>query len=82
LAYGSSTAQAAESDLRSIPESVAVSTATLGERRELGGRSRLIEPKPKFPWKRVSLWTVLTLCVAVLAFMAYRLSKELNRNAG
>jgi len=79
LAFGSATAQNAESNLRSIPESVAVLPATLGERRVLGGRSRLIEPQPKFPWKRVSLWTVLTLCVLLLAFMAYRLSKEMNR---
>lgn len=80
LAYGSSTAQAAESDLRSIPASIAVSNATLGERHELGGPSRLIEPMPKFPWKRVSLWTVLSLCVGALALMAYRLSREMNRS--
>jgi len=80
LAFGSSSAQNAESGLRSIPDSVAVLSATLGEPRALGGRSRLTEPKPKFPWKRVSLWAVLGLCVGALALMAYRLSKELNRS--
>jgi hypothetical protein len=81
LAYGSSTAQNAESNLRSIPTRVAVLPASLGEQRMLGGRSRLIEPPAAFPWKRVSLWTVLTLCVAVLAVMAYRLAKELDRTS-
>jgi hypothetical protein len=81
LAYGSSIAPDAESNLRSIPASVAVLPASLGDERVLGGRSRLIEPPTAFPWKRVSLWTVLTLCVVVLAVMAYRLSKEMNRNA-
>jgi hypothetical protein len=78
LAYGSSTAQNAESNLRSIPTSVAVLPATLGERRLLGGHSRLIEPPAEFPWKRVSLWTVLALCLGVLAVMAYRLSREIT----
>lgn len=79
LAYGSSTAQNAESNLRSLPTSVAVLPAALGDRRLLGGRSRLIEPPAEFPWKRVSLWAVLALCIGALAVMAYRLSKEMNR---
>ncbi len=79
LAYGCATAPNAQSNLRSIPSSVAVLPAALGEQRELGGRSRLIEPAPPFPWRRASLWAVLALCVGVLAVMAYRLSKEVNR---
>jgi hypothetical protein len=78
LAYGSALAPAAETDLSSMPAAVVVMRATLGARRELGGAARLAQPAPEFPWKRVVLWAVLALSVCLLAWMAYRLSKDMG----
>jgi hypothetical protein len=78
LAYGSTAAMPAETDLSSIPTAVTVLRATLGARRELGGRARLARPAVEFPWKRLLLWAVLALSVCLLAWMAYRLSKEIS----
>jgi hypothetical protein len=78
LAYGSTAAPPAETDLSSIPTAVTVLRATLGARRELGGQARLAQPAVEFPWKRLLLWAVLALSVCLLAWMAYRLSKEIG----
>jgi hypothetical protein len=78
LAYGSTAAPPAETDLSSIPTAVTVLRATLGARRELGGQARLAKPAVEFPWKRLLLWAVLALSVCLLAWMAYRLSKEIG----
>lgn len=80
LAYGSASAPAAETDLSSMPAAVTVERATLGLRAQLGGQSRLATPAV-FPWQRLLLWTVLALSVCLLAWMAYRLSKEMGENA-
>jgi hypothetical protein len=75
-------APAAQTDLSMLPTAVTVQRATLGERRRLGGPARLVEPGA-FPWKRTLLWAVLALSVCLLAWMAYRLSKEQGaRSAG
>jgi hypothetical protein len=35
----------------------------------------------EFPWKRVLLWAVLALSVCLLAWMAYRVTREMGENA-
>jgi hypothetical protein len=77
LTYGSATAPAAETDLSLVPAAVQVQRATLGERRQLGGPARLAAAG-EFPWKRTLLWAMLALSVCLLAWMAYRLSKDLG----
>jgi hypothetical protein len=78
LAYGSSSAPAAETDLSSVTAAVTILHATLGASTELGGARRLAAPAAEFPWKRVLLWAVLALSVCLLAWMAYRLSKDIS----
>lgn len=77
LAYGSAVAERSEAPLTAIPRDVPIAQANLSAQRELGGAVRLQPPKPPFPWKTAVLWTVLALGVAFLAWMAYRLSKQL-----
>ena len=62
------------------PSPGAVLRATLGARRQLGGQARLAMPV-EFPWKRVLLWAVLVLSVCFLAWMAYRVTREMGENA-
>jgi hypothetical protein len=80
VAYGSALAPAAETDLSAMPAAVTVLRATLGARRQLGGQARLAIPA-EFPWRRVLLWAVLALSVCLLAWMAYRVTRELGENA-
>jgi hypothetical protein len=81
LAYGSAAAPGAETDLSSVASAVTVLRATLGEPRPLGGEARLVPPAPAFPWKRTLLWTVLGASVCLLAWMAYRLSRDMGGSA-
>jgi hypothetical protein len=81
LAFGSALAPAAETNLSTIPTAVTILRATLGARREIGGPTRLAAPAAVFPWKRALLWAMLALCVCLLAWMAYRLTKEMGENA-
>jgi hypothetical protein len=81
LAYGSAAAPAAETDLSSIPAAVTVMRAALGAPRALGGPMRLAAPAAAYPWRRMLLWGMLALCVCLLAWMAYRLSKDMGKNA-
>lgn len=79
LAYGSSAAQSVAS-LSGVPTTVAIANAALGEPNALGGASRLEPVRQKLNlWSKTTvLWTVLVIGVAVLAFMAYRLARELK----
>ena len=81
LTYGSAVAPAADSDFSAIPKAVTVVRAALGVPRELGGKSRLIVSAAAFPIKRVLLWAMLALCVCLLAWMAYRLTADMGKNA-
>jgi hypothetical protein len=81
LAYGSAAAPAAETDLSAIPAAVTVMRAALGAPRALGGPMRLAAPAAAYPWRRMLLWGMLALCVCLLAWMAYRLSKDMGKNA-
>lgn len=80
LAYGSSKASPTTA-LGAIPESVTIVDATFLPPEPLGGDARLLPtPPPRTIWtKSAILWTVLAIGVALLAFMAYRLSRELKR---
>jgi Protein of unknown function (DUF3999) len=81
LTYGSAVAPEAETDLSAMPSAVTVMRATLGAPRELGGSSRLIAPAAAFPSRRVWLWAILALCLCLLAWMAYRLTGDMGKNA-
>jgi len=76
VAYGSATAGAAEADFSSVPLADRGLSATLSKEQVLGGRTRLMVPPAPFPWTRALLWTALILGAILLAWMAYRLSKE------
>jgi hypothetical protein len=81
LTYGSAAAPAAQTDLSAIPAAVTVVHAALGAARQFGGPSRLIAPSAAFPSRRVLLWAVLALCICLLAWMAYRLTNDMRKNA-
>jgi hypothetical protein len=79
LAFGSAAAEPIKSSLYSLPGGASIRGATFGEPRSLGGESRL-QPVPKkmFSTRSAILWGVLGLGVALLAWMAYRLARELK----
>jgi hypothetical protein len=77
LAYGSGSAEPGAAGLDAIPKDIRIVRASAGERVVLGGESRLQPPPPPVDWKRYVLWAVLLLGAALLAIMAYRLSKQL-----
>lgn len=52
--------------------------AQLGARLELGGEARLSPPPEPLPWRQILLWAVLLLGVALLAAMAWQLSRQLR----
>ena len=78
LAYGNGSASVANAPLASPLGGVTVLRAELGAPQSLGGTARL-RPAPRtVPWKMTVLWAVLGLGVMLLAWMAYRLSRELG----
>jgi hypothetical protein len=81
LTYGSVSTVRAEADFSGLPSTLEIAPATLGPSQSLGGTSRLIAKPAPFPWMRAALWSVLLFAVILLAWMAYRLSKE-TRSAG
>ncbi len=79
LAYGNGSAGAANASLSSLLTGVIVLPAHAGAPQSLGGVARLLPPPRGFPWKLTVLWGVLGIGVGLLAWMAYRLSRELGR---
>lgn len=79
VAYGSVQALSVAS-FGEIPTNVAVLNASLAEPETLGGADRLDSRKlPRtLLSKSTVLWAVLAIGVALLAFMAYRLARELK----
>ena len=55
--------------------------AQTGRSYVLGGADRLRPPPRTVPWRMTILWSALGLGVVLLAWMAYRLSRELGRGA-
>jgi hypothetical protein len=78
LAYGNASASPAEADLSHLPTTLEIAPATLGPPQVSGGANRLIATPVPFPRMRAVLWSVLLLAVAVLGWMAYRISKSPN----
>ncbi|SHK01081.1 Protein of unknown function [Desulfatibacillum alkenivorans DSM 16219] len=54
-----------------------IKPANPGREFELGGQAALTPPKPPLPWKRIILWAVLCLGAVVVAFMAWKLSRQM-----
>lgn len=87
LAYGSAGARPSGFDpdelLRLLPDRrdglLQAQTAEMGEIVELGGPARL-EASADIPWQRLLLWSVLVLGVAMLALMAVRLLRQIDRD--
>lgn len=84
LAFGSAEAEAgpslAESVLRAADER-RIAEATAGPRQTLGGAARLRPGPEPLPWERIALWGILILAVAVLAFLAWRLYRQMDGDA-
>jgi hypothetical protein len=62
-------------------EAAAVPSATLGERKTLGGPERLVPPPPPppaLPYKTYAIWAVLILGVALLGALAVQLARTNN----
>ena len=76
LAYGNASATRAEADFSRLPTTLDIAPATLTSAQTLGGASRLVAKPAQLAWTRIALWSVLFLAVILLAWMAYRLSKE------
>jgi hypothetical protein len=79
LAYGNTLANPSSVALAPLIKGVTVVAADTGPPYVLGGSERLRPPPPTVPWRMAALWTVLGLGVLLLAWMAYRLSRELAR---
>lgn len=85
LAYGSGRVGRVDTPLSRLMEMEEVRhrqlvrVAGLGPPLALGDRSRLEPPPPPMDWKRLSLWAVLALGVALLAWMALRLYRDMER---
>jgi len=56
-----------------------IKSAKLGSAIDFGDRSRLEPPRPKLDWKKYILWAVLIVGVLLLAFMAFRLFKQMDQ---
>jgi hypothetical protein len=78
LAYGNASASQSAVALDPLLKGVGVIPARAGAPHELGGTDRLRPPPKTVPWKMAALWTALGLGVLLLAWMAYRLSRELG----
>jgi uncharacterized protein DUF3999 len=81
MVYGSAAAMPAETDLSQMPATLAIDSATLGSSQILGGATRLVARPAPFPWIRAVLWSVLLLAVILLAWMAYRLTRETSASS-
>jgi hypothetical protein len=79
LAYGSTAAEAAAVSLAVLPTNVAIAAASLSSPESAGGDSLLQPQVAPFPWKTPLLWSVLIAGAGLLAWMAYRLSKDFSR---
>lgn len=82
LAYGNHSAPAAAYPIATLipghntEQELRVKSAALGEQVTLAGAKRLREP---IDYRKWVLWTSLILGVAVLGWMAYRLSRQMSR---
>jgi hypothetical protein len=82
LAFGSGAVTSVGYGFDSLPTGTSIREATLGATQVLGGPERLQPPPTPFPWKSTVLWAILALGVALLAVMAYRLSRNVGGAPG
>jgi Protein of unknown function (DUF3999) len=81
VAYGSAgTHSAAASSLALLPKNVSIAPASLSEPEPLGGDVRLRPLPAPYAWKTALLWAVLIAGAALLAWMAFRLSRDVKRS--
>jgi Protein of unknown function (DUF3999) len=81
IAYGSAaTDSKAAVSLDLLPKSVSIASASLSEPEPLGGDVQLKRPPAPYAWKAAVLWAVLIAGAALLAWMAFRLSKEVKQS--
>ena len=78
LGYGNASADSSSVALDPLVKGVTVVQAQTGPSHMLGGADRLRPPPRTVPWRMTVLWLALGLGVVLLAWMAYRLSKELG----
>ncbi len=79
VAFGSVAAQTtAALSLAFLPRNVSIAPASLSDPEPLGGDDRLRPPTPPYAWKAALLWVVLIGATGLLAWMAFRLSKDLR----
>ena len=78
LAYGNAAAGPSGVALEPLIKGVTVVPAETGPSYVLGGAERLRPAPTTVPWRMAALWSALGLGVLVLAWMAYRLSRELG----
>lgn len=79
LAYGSiATQTAAAVSLALLPKNLSIATASLSDPETLGGDERLRLPPAPYAWKAAFLWVVLIGAAGLLAWMAFRLSKDVK----
>jgi Protein of unknown function (DUF3999) len=78
LAYGSATAGPSSVALEPLIKGITVLPAETGRPYVLGGADRLRPPPATVPWRMAALWSALALGVLGLAWMTYRLSRELG----
>ena len=79
IAYGSATAEPSSVSLAMLPKNVSIASAALSEPELSGGDDRLRAPPTPYAWKTTLLWAVLIAGAALLAWMAYRLSRDFSR---
>ena len=81
IAYGSAAARSAAVSLAAIPRLFSIADASLAAPEALGGEARLLAPPTPYPWKSGLLWAILLIGAGLLARMAFRLFKDVGRNA-
>lgn len=88
LAYGSATVMRQTAPLQQLlmneddlrKQGKLIKSAHLSAVVQLGDKSRLQPPRPPTDWKQYTLWFVLVLGVSLLAFMVFRLYKQMEEN--
>lgn len=79
LAYGGANVKPAQARITTVVPRVDTAVATLTPSFDLGGSVRREPAAPPFPWRTATLWGSLISGVALLGWMAYRLSRQLNK---
>lgn len=83
LAYGAVNVGSAEVAIDHLLPGYQQGGALTALRAEVGAPTELMSvpataPKPPLPWKKYILWTTLVLAVALLGWMAYRLTRQME----